>query len=220
MKNTRVTFLFLATVLVAQLATAQMMGGGHHGGSGGSGGMNGGGMTGGGMTGGGMSGGNFGSMMGQGVTVGSDGVVYTLRTRAGSGTASPAVEVVAIRPSGTIAWSTAVDDGTTRVKVSGNLLLVASGAEDMGMDSGTSNDDENSELVALSTASGSVQWKLDIDGFVTSLEPFAGGTYISVASGFGNGGMNGGTGGMSGLTRTLLAVGPDGKVLWTVQLSK
>lgn len=220
MKNVRATFLSLAAILVAQLATAQMMGGGHHGGSGGSGGTNGGGMNGGGMTGGGMTGGTFASMMGQGMTVGSDGVVYTLRATTGSGTASPAIALLAVRPSGAIAWSTAVDGRTTRVKLSGDLLLVASGAEDMGMDNGTSSVDHSSELVALSPASGSVQWKLDVDGFVMSLEPFAGGTYVSVASGFGSGGMNGGTASMNGLVRTLLAVGPDGRVLWTVRLSQ
>jgi PQQ-like domain len=235
MKLTRTVVFCAATLLVAQLATAQMMGGGHGttGGSGGSGtsggGMMGGGSTGGGMTGGGMGNGmtgtGFGLMggaMGQALTVGSDGVVYTLRTTTATGSSVPAVQVVAIRPSGTVAWSASVDGGMTRVKLSGNVLLIADGGEDMGMNNGTATDDNGkSRLVGLSAASGSVQWTVDLDGFVSSLEPFSGGTYVIIVKGdFANGGMTGTTGGQNGMTRTLLAVGPDGKILWSLPLSQ
>lgn len=231
MKVTKAVVLLAAAVLVAQHAAAQTTSGRHHstnsggmmGGGSTNGGMMGGGSTGGGM-GNGMSGTGFGLMggaMGQALTVGSDGVVYTLRTTATSGSSVPAVQVVAIRPSGTVAWSTSVDGGMTRVKLSGNVLLIANGGEDMGMNNGpaTANDDK-SQLVALSTASGSVQWTLDVDGFVSSLEPFSGGTYAIVVKGdFAKGGMTGNTGSTNGMTRTLVAVGPDGKILWSVPLS-
>jgi PQQ-like domain len=173
----------------------------------------------------GMTGSGFGAMggaMGQALTVGSDGVVYTLRTTAATGSSLPAVQVVAIRPSGTIAWNASVDGGMTRVKLSGNVLLIANGGEDMGMNNGTgTNDDGKSQLLGLSAASGSVQWTVNLDGFVSSLEPFSGGTYVIIVKGdFANGGMTGNTGSTNGMTRTLLAVGPDGKILWSVPLSQ
>lgn len=215
MKVTKAVVFFAATLLVAQLATAQMMGSGGHGTSG----SNGGGMTGSGMTGTGF--GLMGGAMGQALTVGSDGVVYTLRTTGATGSSVPAVQVIAIRPSGTVAWSASVDGGMTRVKLSGNVLLIANGGEDMGMNNRTATaNDDKSQLVALSTASGSVQWTLDVDGFVSSLEPLSGGTYVIVVKGdFANGGMAGNVGSTNGMTRTLSAVGPDGKILWSLPLS-
>ncbi len=231
MKVTKTVVLLTAAVLVAQLAAAQTTSSRHH--STNSGGMMGGGSTGGGMngnngTGSGMGGayGLMGGAMGQALTVGSDGVAYTLRSTSPSGTTTPAIEVVAIRPSGTVAWSANVDGGMTRVKLSGNLLLIANGGEGIGMQNGTtSNDHETSQLVALSTASGSVQWTLALDGFASTLEPFSGGTYVTVIKGDfsnmngANGGMNGTTGTPNNMTRTLVAVSTDGKVLWSVSLS-
>lgn len=224
MKRIRTVMLFLASgILVAQVATAQMMGGGgsgHHGSSpvppAGSG-NNSGGMNGGGMGGPGMMDGN--GMMGRALVVGSDDVVYTLRTTTAAGTTSPSLDVVAIRPAGTIAWATKIDGGTTRLELSGNLLLVASGDDDMGMNGG-SGTSERSRLVALSTASGAIQWKLDVDGFPIAMEPFSGGTYVVLAQfDATNDGMHGGRTGTSAMKRSVMAVDNSGKVLWSLDVN-
>jgi hypothetical protein len=234
MKLTRTVVFCAAMLLVAQLTTAQMMGGGHGttGGSGGSGtsgggmiggGTNGGGMTGGGM-GNGMTGAEFGLMggaMGQALTVGTDGVVYTQRVTTVAGQAS-SFEVVAIRPSGTVAWSAKRDGGMSRLQLSGNLVLVASGNGDSGLNGGTQAAADKSQLVALSAASGSVQWKLDVDGFVTALEPFSGGTYVLLAKHDATNagtGMYGASNGATSMKRTVAAIDNTGKVLWSLDLN-
>lgn len=229
MKRIRMTIALAATLLVAQFATAQMMGGGgnHHGGS--SGGNNGG-MNGG--NNGGMNGdmndedmmGSMGAGMEQSLVVGSDGVLYTLRTSGASTTQVPTVDVVAIRPTGTQAWSRKVEGRMTRLELTGTLVLVATGSGDMGMDG--SFEDENaaadaSRLVALSAASGSVQWSLDLDGHVESLEPFSGGVYALLMSHDGTSsgnGMHDESNGATSMKRSVAAVDNAGKVLWTIDL--
>lgn len=224
MKRNRLMIAFASSMLVAQIASAQMMGGGsgnHHGSSPstGSGGMNGSGS----MTGGGMNGGmedRFGAM-GQALTVGTDGVVYTQRvTTVASQT--PSLEVAAIRPAGTVAWTAKLDGGMGRLELSGNLVLVASGGGDMGMNEGTQSVDDESQLIALSAASGSVQWKLDLDGFVTALEPFSGGTYVLIAKHDATNagtGMHDGSNGTASMNRTVAAIDNNGKVLWSLGLN-
>lgn len=219
--------LLASSLLVAQIATAQMMGNGNkqHGSTQpGTGGMTGGtgGMTGG--PGGNMNGaGAMGGAMGNALTVGSDGVAYTLRATTAADT-TISLEVVAIRPSGTVAWATKVDGGMTRVALSGGLLLVASGGDDdMGMTGGTGTTPvaETSQLVALSTASGTIQWNLALDGFAIALEPFTNGTYVSVARAntTATGMMNGGSPGTHGMSRSVVAVDNTGKVIWKLDLN-
>jgi hypothetical protein len=228
MKRIRMTIALAATLLVAQFATAQMMGGSgnHHGGSsGGNNGGNNGGMNGG-MNGGGMNAGDMmGSMgagMGQSLIVGSDGVLYTLRTSAASTSQAPAVDVVAIRPAGTQAWSAKVDGRMTRLELTGTLVLLATGSGDMGMDGSFEGDDDASRLVALSVASGSVQWTAALDGHVASLEPFSGGVYVLLmrhdGTNSGNG-MHNGSNGTTLMKRSVAAIDNAGKVLWTIDLN-
>lgn len=219
MKRTRITIALASSLLVAQIATAQMMGGGNHPGPvpppapGGnpSGGMNGGDLM------GDMSGG-----MGQSLTVGTDGVVYALRASAATAVQSPAVEVVAIRPTGTIAWTTKIEGRMTRLALAGNLVLVSSGAGDMGMDEWNGNEgDDTSHLFALSTVSGAVQWQLDLDGFVGALEPFAGGVYALVIEHNNTDpgmGMHNGSNGTTPMKRSVTAIDNAGKVLWSIAL--
>ena len=230
MKRIRMTMALAAMLLVAQFATAQMMGGGsHHGGSsGGNNGGNNGGMNGGmnGGNNGGMNGGDMmGSMgagMGQSLIVGTDGVLYTLRTSAASTVQVPAVDVVAIRPAGTQAWSTKVEGRMTRLELTGTFVLVATGSGDMGMDGEFDGDDDASRLVALSTASGSVQWSLNLNGHVASLEPFSGGVYALLmrhdGTNSGNG-MHNGANGTTLMKRSIAAIDNAGKVLWTIDLN-
>ena len=228
MTRIRMTIALAATLLVAQFAAAQMMGGSgnHHGGSSGgnNGGMNGGnngGMNGGGMNGGDMMG-SMGAGMGQSLVVGTDGVLYTLRTSAASTSQAPTVDVVAIGPAGTQAWSTTVEGRMTRLELTGTLVLVATGSGDMGMDGEFDSDDDASRLVALSTASGSVQWSLNLNGHVASLEPFSGGVYALLMrhDGTSSGdGMHGGSNGATLMKRAIVAIDNAGKVLWTTDLN-
>lgn len=231
MKRIRMTMALAAMLLVAQFATAQMMGGGgsHHGGSsGGNNGGNNGGMNGGmnggnngGMTGGDMMG-SMGAGMGQSLVVGTDGVLYTLRTSVASTTQAPAVDVVAIRPAGTQAWSTKVDGRMTRLELSGTLVLVATGNGDMEMDGSFDDETDASRLVALSAISGAAQWTLALDGHVASLEPFSGGVYALLmrhdGTNSGNG-MHSGSNGTTLMKRSIAAIDNAGKVLWTIDLN-
>ena len=229
MSRTRMMIALASSLLVGQIAAAQMMGGGSHpgsspsNGSNPSGGMNGG-MSGGmngGMTGGGMMGDMTGGMS-QSLTIGADGVVYTLRTSVATSTQKPAVEVVAVRPTGTVAWTTRIEGRMTRLEVSGNFLLVASGSGDMGKDGWNQAAGDNaSRLIALSAASGSVQWQVSLDGFVAAIEPFSGGVYVLIVqharTSTGNG-MPNGPNGSSVMKRSVAAIDNAGKVLWKLDL--
>lgn len=208
MNRTRITIALASSLLVAQIAAAQMMGGGRHPGSSPSNGNN---PTGG-MNGGNMMGDMAGGM-GQSLTIGTDGVAYTLRTSATTTTQSSTVEVVAIRPTGTVAWTTEIEGRMTRLELSGNLVLVASGSGDMGMDGWNDTEgDAASRLIALSAASGSVQWQLDLDGHVGALEPFSGGVYALVV-------RHDGSNRSILMKRSLAAIDNAGKVLWTIDLN-
>lgn len=215
MKRTTTILFFTLVLLVAGVANAQMMGGGgNHYGSGGSYGQN-----------GGM--GDLPGMVGmgnhRGLIVGTDGSVYSVRVSNLAATRTPAFEVVAVRPSGAIGWTASVGPGMTFIELSGSNLLVTTSPRGFDMGYGQIPATASSTLVALSTASGSVQWTLQLDGFAFDIEPFAGGTYVTVvkpvqaSNNFG--GMHGGTGTISYGSRTLVAVGNDGRVLWSIPLN-
>ena len=78
----------------------------------------------------------------------------------------------------------------------------------------------SSTLVALSTASGSVQWTVQLDGFASDIEPFSGGAYVTVVKPAPSNNIGGMRGRGTYATRTLVAVGTDGKVLWTLSLTR
>lgn len=219
MKRITTNLFFTLVLLVAGVANAQMMGGGSHNGSGGNGnnGQN-----------GGMNGG-MGDMAGmagmgnhRGLIVGADGTVYTVHISNPTTTQAATFEVVAVRPSGVIGWTASVNSGMTFIELSGNNLLVTTSPHGFDMGYGRTPTSASSTLVALSTASGSVRWTLPLDGFAFDIEPFADGTYVTVvkpAQSSNSGGMHGGTGSVSYGTRTLAAVGNDGKVLWSIDLN-
>jgi len=198
--------LLFALALFPVIASAQNMGGGnHHGGGPASPPSN------------GMHDGNdvMGGAMGnhRGLVVGTDGMLYTVRVTNPTTDSSSAAtfEIVAVRPDGVIGWTSAVGVGMTRIELSGNQLLVTITPHEFG--AGTIPTFTSSVLVALSTASGSEQWRLPLDGFAADLEPFSGGTYVVV--------FKPGTRQSSvHSTRTLVAVGTDGKVLWSVPLTR
>lgn len=223
MNRTRIMIAIASSLLVAQIAAAQMMGGNgnHHGSSPPNGSNNPTGGMNGGMNGGSMNG-DMGGGMGRSLTVGSDGVVYTLRTSTTTTSQFSSVEVVATRPSGTTAWTAKLDGVMNRLQLSGNLLLVASGDVNMGMNGGNGTALDSSRLVALSAASGSVQWQVNLEGFVAAIEPFSGGVYALIVRQNGTNGGNGMHNGSNGTTfmkRSVAAVDNAGRVLWTLDLN-
>lgn len=213
MKLTRIALALVSAMLVAQIAAAQMMGGGgggYHGGTPSTGGVPFGGMT------GARGNAGMGAGAGQLLTVGPDGVTYTLRTIAATTDVPASFELVAVRPTGTIAWATKIETRMTRVELAGDLVILATGNGEpgTGMHRWTSDDEVTSQLVAISATSGSVQWTLALDGFPIAIEPFSGGIYALVADH--DAAYQPGTGTQN---RALLAIDPSGKVLWTLELN-
>lgn len=167
--------------------------------------------------------------------VAPDGTVITVRTAAASGTGTtPQQDVVAINTTGGVAWSWHSDKAVQFSELSGNLVLIASG---FGMQYSTGTTTATSELVALSLASGSVQWHLTLDGFAMEIEPAQNQIYAIVikpsttgptgtgpnsggmgSGSMGNGGM--GSGGMMNGDRRLVAISNSGVILWSVPLSQ
>lgn len=202
----RVMNVLFAFVLFPVIASAQMTGsGGNHRGDGPASPPS-----------NGMHDGNdlMGGAMGndRGLIVGTDGTLYTVRvTNPAAGPSSATVEIVAVRPNGLIGWTSTVSAGMTRIELSGNQLLVTTSPHGFG--AGTINTTTSSTLVALSAMSGSEQWRLPLDGFAADVEPFSGGTYVIVFK-------PGSRQSLAGSTRTLVAIGTDGKVLWSVPLTK
>jgi len=207
-------FAVLAMSLLAQVATAQMMGGGgNHQGSpsnpagdpsnmmGSIGAM------------------NTMSAMRSSLVVGTDGVVYTMRTSA-TATQTRSTEIVAIRPSGTVAWTTKIDGGMSQVVLSGNLLFVTS-YSDMGRAGRNGAIDQTPRLIALSPTSGSMQWQLELDGFAAVVDPYAGGVYVTTMKrdGLNSGdGMYNGSMGTGSMKRSVAAVDYAGRILWKLNL--
>jgi outer membrane protein assembly factor BamB len=148
--------------------------------------------------------GDFGREGGGPLLVGSDGTVYIVRAAASSTAANPVEELVAIRSTGTTAFTVTLPSGAHGVELSGTNLLTVVNTTASGATSPTS------QIVAISTATGATAWTLNIDGRVASLEPFSGGTYVVVVK---PATTSGGT-----ATRTLEAVSNSGSVLWSVAI--
>lgn len=187
----------LLVILTASIAAAQMMpGGGMHRGSN-------------------PPGGSAGSMtpmagMENSLVVGTDGVLYVVRNVL-SATSTPAGEVVAIRPSGTIAWTAKLQSIVHRVEFAGSSVLVATGPAMGGMGRWPAGGALTSSVVALSAASGAVVWQTALDGVVTGIEPFATGTYVLIHV------PNVSSATMS-VKRSVVAIDNAGKVIWKVEL--
>ena len=132
--------------------------------------------------------GEYGREGGGPLLVGSDGTVYIVRAAGSSTAANRVEELVAIRSTGTTAFTVTLPSGAHEVELSGTNLLT----------------------VINTTASGATAWTLNIDGRVTSLEPFSGGTYVVVVK---PPTTSGGT-----ANRTLEAVSNSGTVLWSIAI--
>ncbi len=185
----RTTFAIVTVLLVAASLPAQMMGGRRPG-------MR---NPGAGMTGGGM----FAADM-MNLPVASDGTVFVTRTN----------ELIAVRPTGVIGWTYRLStSGMTFAALAGtNVVLGTTPMPALGSTAAI-----KSQLIGVSIAAGSEQWKLDLDGIAMGVTPFADGVYLTVVDGHGAGWM-GGTGSVPTAGRKLVAVSNAGKVLWTIGL--
>ena len=125
-----------------------------------------------------------------------------LVTSSGTVIIRTAAGLSAINSSGATVWTATLADARGHLVLSGNNLLVVT-------DTSTSTS-TSSTISAISTATGSTAWTLNVDGHVGQLEAFSGGTYaiVSVPPA-----TRGGTG-----TRSLVAISNSGSILWSVAL--
>jgi hypothetical protein len=158
----------------------------------------------GGHGGGGGRGGEQGIDRGPGgdLTIGTNGTVYLTRvTTDAAGTRT--AQLVAISATGATLFTAALPSGTEHVELSGSNLLTVS-------DTRNTDGTVTSTITAISANSGATAWTKTINGHVTSLTPFSGGTYAIVV-------VPPATSGAAA-TRSLVAIGNDGSTLWTVAL--
>jgi hypothetical protein len=184
----RVITTAIALLFLAAVASAN---GGHGQGMGGGMGGPGGGM------------GNGPQMGGGQAIVGTDGTVYLTRMNIDTGTNTATTQIVAVRSNGSTAWTVTLQSAHGPLLLAGsNLILVD---RDEPRDATAS-----STITALSTATGATAWTRTISGHVQSIEPFSGGLYAVVVT---PATTTSGT-----ATRSLVAIGNDGSVLWTVNV--
>jgi hypothetical protein len=139
---------------------------------------------------------------GGGIIVASDGSAYVTKASSTSTSAAPSFVLAAIRSTGSTAWS---------VTINGRPDLTLSGSNLINVAEATASDGTvTSTLTAYSTASGTAVWTRTLNGRVQDLRPFSGGTYAVVVV---PATTSGGT-----PTRSLVAIGNDGSVLWTVAI--
>jgi hypothetical protein len=137
---------------------------------------------------------------GGGAIVGSDGTIYITRANA---TSTTAVDLLAVRSTGTVAWTTTLPTGSGHVELSGTNLIAASRTK-------ATDGTVTSTLTTISTTSGAVAWTSSFTGDANVVGSFSGGTYVMVVT---PAATTGGT-----PSRALKAIGSDGKVLWSVSI--
>jgi hypothetical protein len=140
---------------------------------------------------------------GRDLIVSSSGTVFVTSTVIDTSTRTSTTTITAIGASGAKLWTATVSNGRG-LTLSGNDLISIS-------ETNASDGTVSTTLTAISTSSGSTAWTRTLSGRVMSLEPFSGGTYaIVVVPATTSGGS---------ATRSLVAIGNDGSVLWTVSLT-
>ena len=134
--------------------------------------------------------------------VAPDGTIFVTRIVTDSATNTASVQIIAVTPAGATLWTRTLTDGRGPLVLSGaNLLLVNDSSTPAAV---------SSTITALATASGSVAWTANVDGWITDLEPFSGGTYvIAVTPSLNRDGT---------ATRSLVAISHSGATLWTMTL--
>jgi hypothetical protein len=131
----------------------------------------------------------------------ADGTLIVTRHVVDMATDTSTTQLIAITPAGTTAWSVTLTDGGHFTVSGSNLLSVSSSATDTAV---------TSTVTARFTATGGVAWTATINGRVTDLEPFSGGTYAIVVT---PAAAAGGT-----PTRSVVALSSSGATLWTASL--
>jgi hypothetical protein len=134
--------------------------------------------------------------------VAADGTIFVTRVVTDSATDTSTTQIVAVTPAGTTAWTATLTDRRGGLLLSGSNLLSVS---DSSTDSAVS-----STVTARSTATGAVSWTATLNGRITDLEPFSGGTYAIVVV------PPATTDGTA--RRSLVAISDSGATLWTVSL--
>jgi hypothetical protein len=177
----------IAALILMLTAGAALANGGGRGPGGGPGG------PGGGPGGDGFHGGN--------TIVASDGTLFVTRRVVDTATDTSTTQLVAITSAGATAWTVTLTDGGPLRLSGNNLLSVSTSATDTAV---------TSTVTARSTSTGAVAWTATINGRVTDLEPFAGGTYAIVVT---PAATAGGT-----PTRSVVALSTAGATLWTVAI--
>jgi hypothetical protein len=134
--------------------------------------------------------------------VASDGTIFVTRVVTDSATNTATTQIVAVSPAGATLWTQTLTNGRGHLVLSGSNLLSVS---DSSTDTATT-----STITARSTATGAVAWTVTLNGHITDLEPFSGGTYVILVV---PPATEGGT-----ATRSLVAISNSGATLWTVAL--
>ena len=135
--------------------------------------------------------------------VGSDGTVYVTHTVVDTSTHTSTTTVTAIKSTGGTAWSATLPTNAGHLTLSGPNLIAVTRVR-------ASDGTVTTTLTAISAATGATAWTKTINGEVTELTPFSGGTYAVVVV---PPTTSGGT-----ATRSLDAIGNDGSTLWSVAL--
>jgi hypothetical protein len=170
-----------------------------------------------------------------GPLVAADGTVVLVQPVVASGETMPSgMEVLAVAPTGTVAWRHTLDLGARDLALAGDLVIVVvSGQGQQG--SGSSATTATSTVVALQLTDGAEAWSATLDGnamgvsvgggqvYVVTVTPQAQSTSGTAAGAMrGRGGQNGNGpqngGGVQGM-RSLVALSSAGAVLWTLSLA-
>jgi hypothetical protein len=131
----------------------------------------------------------------------ADGTLIVTRHIVDTATDTSTTQLIAITPAGSTAWTVTLADGGHFALSGGNLLSVNSSVTDTAV---------TSTVTARSTSTGAVAWTATINGRVTDLEPFSGGTYAIVVT------PPATTGGTP--TRSVVALSSSGATLWTAAI--
>lgn len=132
--------------------------------------------------------------------VAPDGTVFVVKKSA----TGSSYDLVAISASGAVRWSYPLTStGMSFAAISGNALVLSS-----GQSGGTSMAPTfTSQLIAISIASGSKLWTVDLNGGAAmGITTYSDGFYVVVVNA------------TPSLSRKLISVGNDGNVRWTVGL--
>lgn len=142
-----------------------------------------------------------GFQQGGNTIVAADGTLFVTRRVVDTATDTSTTQLVAITPAGATAWTATLTEGGHFTLSGNNLLSVTSTATDTAV---------TSTVTARSTATGAVAWTATLNGRVTDLEPFSGGTYAIVVT---PATTTGGT-----ATRSVVALSNSGATLWSAPI--